>query len=81
VPAEVAIWEDDTGSLHEWGGRAVIEAGHSLISEIGGTCAIRWPVPGGIMVGAFVLGGGQVGNAGESYRLQGTAGLTLVADS
>jgi hypothetical protein len=77
VAAEVTVWLDDTGVLPAWGGRGLVASPESLLDDIGTTCAIRWPAPGGALtVGAFVLGGGQVVGTVETFRMLGTGGLS-----
>jgi hypothetical protein len=76
VPADVTIWLDDGGVQSSWGGRAVVRSPDSLISDVGLTCMIRWPVPGGgFVAGEVVLSAVQSGAEAETYRLVGGGDL------
>jgi hypothetical protein len=79
VTADVTIWEDDAGMHSNWGGRAVIQSPHSLLTDLGSTCMIRWPVSdGGHMVGEFVPSAGQVIETMATYRLAGVGEVSKV---
>jgi hypothetical protein len=79
VAVEVAVWVYDAGPASEWGGRVVVNAPETQSDDVGTTCSIRWPTPGGAMVGAFILGAGQVSDKTATYRMHGSGQLAKIA--
>jgi hypothetical protein len=79
IDADVTIWLDDTGSTPEWGGRTVVTCPGTLSNKLGNRCVIRWSAPDGVMVGEFILGGGQITETTETYRMLGCGELTTIS--